>query len=84
MPATAFCEPDEGKPARWHWFALKGNVDRPLFAFAGIYRQWKGPIKKDGDNVDIEMFSFMTTLPNALTTNAAPFFSRRRRSSRRG
>jgi hypothetical protein len=28
VPATAFCEPDEGKPARWHWF--------------GIYRQWKG------------------------------------------
>ena len=68
VPATAFCEPDEGKPARWHWFALKGNVDRPLFAFAGIYRQWNGPIKKDGPNVDIEVFSFMTTLPNALTS----------------
>ena len=66
VPATAFCEPDEGTPARWHWFALKGN-ERPLFAFAGIYRQWTGPIKKDGPNVDIEVFSFMTTLPNALT-----------------
>jgi putative SOS response-associated peptidase YedK len=68
VPATAFCEPDEGKPARWHWFALKGKVDRPLFAFAGIYRQWKGPTKKGGDNVDIEVFLFMTTLPNALTS----------------
>ena len=29
--------------------------------------QWNGPIKKDGDNVDIEVFSFRTTLPNALT-----------------
>lgn len=67
VPATAFCEPDEGKPARWHWFALKGDGDRPLFAFAGIYRQWNGPIKKDGANVDIEVFSFMTTLPNTLT-----------------
>jgi putative SOS response-associated peptidase YedK len=67
VPATAFCEPDEGKPARWHWFALKGREPRPLFAFAGIYRQWKGPIKKDGANVDIEVFSFLTTLPNALT-----------------
>jgi putative SOS response-associated peptidase YedK len=65
IPATAFCEPDEGKPARWHWFALKGK-ERPLFAFAGIYRQWSGPIKKDGGNVDLEVFSFMTTLPNAL------------------
>ena len=25
VPATAFCEPDEGKPANWHWFALKGD-----------------------------------------------------------
>ena len=67
VPATAFCEPDEGKPARWHWFALKPAEQRPLFAFPGIYRQWKGPIRKDGPNVDIEMFSFLTTLPNALT-----------------
>ena len=67
VPATAFCEPDEGKPARWHWFALKAAEPRPLFAFPGIYRQWKGPIKKAGPNVDIEVFSFMTTLPNALT-----------------
>jgi putative SOS response-associated peptidase YedK len=66
VPATAFCEPDAGKPARWHWFTLTGG-ERPLFAFAGIYRQWKGPIKKDGPNVDIEVFSFMTTLPNSLT-----------------
>jgi putative SOS response-associated peptidase YedK len=68
VPATAFCEPDEGKPARWHWFALKADEPRPLFAFAGIYRQWKGPIKKAGPNVDIEVFSFMTTLPNTLTS----------------
>jgi putative SOS response-associated peptidase YedK len=68
VPATAFCEPDEGKPARWHWFAFNGEEERPLFAFAGIYRQWKGPIKKAGPNVDIEVYSFMTTLPNALTS----------------
>ena len=68
VPASAFCEPDEGKPARWHWFALKNGADpRPPFAFAGIYRTWKGPIKKDGPNVDLEVFSFMTTLPNTLT-----------------
>ena len=40
---------------------------RPLFAFAGLYRPWRGPVKKDGPNVDIEVFSFVTTLPNALT-----------------
>jgi putative SOS response-associated peptidase YedK len=70
VPATAFCEPDEGTPAQWHWFALKGKDqgERSLFAFAGVYRQWTGPIKKDGPNVDIEVFSFMTTLPNTLTS----------------
>jgi putative SOS response-associated peptidase YedK len=70
VPATAFCEPDESTPARWHWFALKGKDqgERQLFAFAGIYRQWTGPIKKDGPDVDLEVFSFMTTLPNALTS----------------
>jgi putative SOS response-associated peptidase YedK len=68
VPATAFCEPDEGKPAQWHWFALKADEPRPLFAFPGIYRQWKGPVRKQGPNVDIEVFSFMTTLPNTLTS----------------
>jgi putative SOS response-associated peptidase YedK len=66
VPATAFCEPDEGKPARWHWFALKGEEERPPFGFPGIYRQWKGPIKKTGPNVDIEIYSFVMTLPNTL------------------
>jgi putative SOS response-associated peptidase YedK len=47
---------------------LKADEPRPLFAFAGIYRQWKGPIKKAGPNVDVEVFSFMTTLPNTLTS----------------
>jgi hypothetical protein len=61
------CEPDEGTPARWHWFSLKPEKERPLFAFAGIYRRWKGSMKKDGPNVDIEVFSFMTSLPNRLT-----------------
>jgi putative SOS response-associated peptidase YedK len=46
VPATAFCEPDESKPARWHWFALNGASERPLFAFAGVYRQWKGPVTR--------------------------------------
>ena len=68
VPASAFCEPDGNKPSKWHWFALKGDEPRPPFAFPGIYRQWKGPIKKDGPNVDMEVFSFMTTLPNTLTS----------------
>ncbi|MFM9939245.1 MAG: SOS response-associated peptidase [Hyphomicrobiaceae bacterium] len=66
IPATSFAEPREVTPATWHWFALKGEEPRPLFAFAGIWRRWTGPIKKDGPTVELDVFSFMTTTPNAL------------------
>ena len=67
VPASSFCEPNgDVKPATWHWFALKGDDPRPLFAFAGIWRRYTGPIKKDGPNVDLEVYSFLTTTPNPL------------------
>ncbi len=70
VPATSFCEPREVKPATWHWFALGtgDEIERPLFAFAGIWRRWNGPLKKDGPAVEVDVFSFMTTLPNALVS----------------
>jgi putative SOS response-associated peptidase YedK len=68
VPATSFCEPREIKPATWHWFALQGEEPRPLFAFAGLWRRWRGPIKKDGPSVEIDVFSFMTTTPNPLVS----------------
>lgn len=70
VPASSFCEPRDGvKPATWHWFALKGDEPRPPFAFAGIWQRWRGPVKKDGPNVEIDVYSFMTTLPNELTAS---------------
>jgi len=66
VPVTSFAEPREVTPATWHWFALTGEDPRPLFAFAGIWRRFKGPIRKDGPIVELDVFSFMTTLPNAL------------------
>jgi putative SOS response-associated peptidase YedK len=67
VPASSYCEPDSNKPAGWHWFALNGEHERPLFAFPGIWQRWKGPVKKDGPNVEIDTYAFMTTVPNALT-----------------
>ena len=67
VPASSYCEPDSGKPAKWHWFAVNGDEDRRLFAFPGIWQRWKGPVKKDGPNVELDVYSFMTTAPNALT-----------------
>jgi len=67
VPASSFCEPNgDVKPATWHWFAINGPDPRPLFAFPGIWRRHKGPVKKDGPNVDIETYSFLTTTPNPL------------------
>jgi putative SOS response-associated peptidase YedK len=68
VPVTSFAEPDQEKPVNWHWFALKGNSPRPLFAFAGVWQSWTGPIKKDGPPVEIETYSFFTTKPNTLTS----------------
>src|ERR1700716_3966379 len=58
VPASSFCEPNgHVKPATWHWFSITGTEARPLFAFPGIWRRYKGPMKKDGPNVDIETYS---------------------------
>ena len=67
VPVSSYCEPNGEKPAKWVWFALKGEGERPLFAFPGIWRTWKGPVKKDGPSVEIETYAFMTTEPNELT-----------------
>jgi len=73
VPATSFCEPDDGRPAgakaTWHWFALKGDEPRPMFAFAGLWQRYRGPIKKDGPPVVLDVYSFMTTTPNSATAS---------------
>ena len=66
VPASSFSETKGLKPAVRHWFALKGDEPRPLFAFAGIWRNYKGAFKKDGPIVEIDVFAFMTTNPNEL------------------
>jgi putative SOS response-associated peptidase YedK len=69
VPASSYCEPKGEKPATWHWFAVNGDEQRPLFAFPGIWTRYRGPLKKDGPPVDQEVFAFMTTEPNALTAS---------------
>lgn len=70
VPVTAFSEPKGRKPAVWHWFAL--NEETPLFAFAGIWRSYKGPIKKDGETVELDVYAFLTTKPNELVATIHP------------
>ena len=43
-----------------HWFATR--TDRPLFAFAGIWRPWTG--ERKGLSGVHQLFAFLTTDPN--------------------
>lgn len=66
VPFSSYCEPI-GKPASWIWHALASTVEaRPLGAFPGIWKDYTGPVRKDGENVTQRVFSFLTTSPNAL------------------
>ena len=67
VPATSFCEPNgDVKPASWHWFALRGRDERPIFAFPGIWRRYQWPVRKDGPKVELEVYTFLTPTPNEL------------------
>ena len=56
VPATSYCEYQDGSKVPT-WFAL--GPERPLFAFAGIWRPWTGVrAKEEGEH---RLFAFLTT-----------------------
>ncbi|MEL7113011.1 MAG: SOS response-associated peptidase [Pseudomonadota bacterium] len=71
IPATSFCEAKGRKPATFYWFALTGEEERPPFAFAGIWSQFRGRYR-DRELVEIDTFSMITTTPNELTRKVHP------------
>lgn len=70
VPVTSFAEPKGKRPAIWHWFGLKGDEPRPLFAFAGIWRPWRGNYR--GEQVQMNTFAFLTTKPNEIVAPIHP------------
>lgn len=72
VPVTSFAEPKGKAPAVWYWFGLKGQESRPLFAFAGIWRSWKGPLKPDAEPVEMDVYAFLTTTPNEVVKPIHP------------
>jgi putative SOS response-associated peptidase YedK len=66
VPATSFCEWTETRPKIAHWFALA--EDRPLFAFAGLWRPWTGTRGPKAAPVAGEhlLFSVLTTEANEI------------------
>lgn len=72
VPVSSFSEPKGRQPAVWHWFALKGEEPRPPFAFAGLWRHWKGPLKDGGEVVEMDVYAFLTTTPNRVVADIHP------------
>ena len=62
VPVTSFCEWTDSRPKVTHWFAL--SDERPLFWFAGIWRQWTGD--RRGEVGEHRLYAFLTTQPNAI------------------
>lgn len=72
VPVSSFSEPKGRQPAVWHWFGLKGDESRPLFAFAGLWRHWKGPLKQGEEAVEMDVYAFLTTSPNEVVAQIHP------------
>ena len=64
VPVSSFAEPKGRQPAVWHWFGIKGDEPRPLFAFAGLWRHWRGELK--GEPAALDVMAFLTTTPNSV------------------
>ena len=68
VPATSFAEPSPRKDLNGKvpnvWFALDDS--EPLIAFAGVWTAWSGVRKVKDGPVDVELFGFLTTRPNAV------------------
>jgi putative SOS response-associated peptidase YedK len=64
--ATSFCEYTDSQPKLPHWFAL--HEDRPLFAFAGLWRPWTGTrgTKAEPAEGEHQLFGFLTCEANAI------------------
>jgi len=75
IPASSFAEyhpknRDENGHKTVVWFAMKGDESRPPFAFAGIWRTWKGNYK--GELREMNVYSMMTTTPNKVVKPIHP------------
>jgi len=75
IPASSFAEyhpnnRDQSGHKTVVWFSMKGEEPRPPFAFAGIWRTWKGSYK--GEFREMNVYSMMTTKPNEVVKPIHP------------
>ena len=70
IPATAFCETKGRKPADYYWFALAGEGRPEPFAFAGLWRHYRGTYRDE--QVEIDTYTMVTSTPNELVKPVHP------------
>ena len=74
VPVSSFSEYADTKPRKTPvWFAL--DDDRPLFAFAGIWRPWtgvRGPKRDEPIEEDHRLYAFLTTEANGVVGPVHP------------
>lgn len=70
VPATSFREAKGQRPATDYWFALKGDEQRPLFAFAGMWTMAQEELRReDSDGLT---HTIITTTANELVQPIHP------------
>lgn len=71
-PASSFAEAKGRNPATYYWFGLTADnpADRPPFAFAAIWRHWRGEIQ--GELFEADTYSIITTTPNEIVRPIHP------------
>lgn len=72
VPATSFAEAKGHRPATFYWFGLASDDPdrRPPFAFAGLWRRFRGLYRDE--EVEIETHTIITTTPNDLVRPIHP------------
>lgn len=70
VPGTSFREAKGRNPAEDFWFALIGDEERPLFAFAGLWRRGQPGI--EGEEGGWITHTMVTTTPNKLVEPVHP------------
>lgn len=67
VPVTEFCEWTQDHPKQQVWFAMR---DTPVFAFAGLWRHWRGRVQ--GQEATWTVFAFLTCSANAVVADVHP------------
>ena len=70
VPAVSFCEMKGRRPATYYWFGVVGDSGSTPFAFAGLWRIFRGSIR--GEQVSFSTHTIVTTTPNPLVATVHP------------